>query len=237
MFSAGSWHSGGKYLWETREGSDDEVWLIFNSWMINDCLLFICSKTFSLGSQEHFNVKNGLNETHTNFTYLVPSDQAWEDIRKEHSSVYKVRCHLSSSSTEGFTSLFLDSLHGRLLLSDTPRAWETFESWIEDVPERHGQYCSVKYSDVKGSFYYRYRPQRLGMGWRWCEVPLWRWQPLWWMEVRERERSNFASLYHFIFRNCQPCQLRRSHCSDCQTEHRVHQWLHPSDRQGGGEGW
>ena len=81
----------------------------------------------------------------------------------------------------------LDSLHGRLLLSDTPRAWETFESWIEDVPERHGQYFSVKYSDVKGSFYYRYRPQRLGMGWRWCGVPLWRWQPLWWMEVRERE--------------------------------------------------
>ena len=62
--------------------------------MINDGLLFIFSKTFSLGKQEHFNVKNGLNESHSNFTYLVPSDQAWEDIKKEHASVYKVSSHL-----------------------------------------------------------------------------------------------------------------------------------------------
>ena len=39
-------------------------------------------------------MKNGLNNTQINFTYLVPSDQAWEDIKKEHASVYKVSSHL-----------------------------------------------------------------------------------------------------------------------------------------------
>ena len=64
--------------------------LIFNIQQENYFNLFTSSKTFSLGNQEHFNVKNGLNKTHLNFTYLVPSDQAWEDIKKEHASVYKV---------------------------------------------------------------------------------------------------------------------------------------------------
>ena len=47
-------------------------------------------KTFSLGNQEHFNQKNGFNKTELEFTYLVPSDQAWEEVRKEYASAYKV---------------------------------------------------------------------------------------------------------------------------------------------------
>ena len=106
-------------------------------------LLFTFSKTFSLGNQEHFNLKNGLNKTHINFTYLVPSDQAWEDIKKEHASVYKVPSFLCSVHTRFYPHLVLDSLHGRVLLPNTPRPGATSESWGQDVPERHGQYNSL----------------------------------------------------------------------------------------------
>ena len=48
-------------------------------------------KTFSLGNQENFNQKNGFNKTELEFTYLVPSDQAWEEVRKEYATAYKVK--------------------------------------------------------------------------------------------------------------------------------------------------
>jgi len=44
--------------------------------------------SYQLGEQEHFNEKLGMVEG--NYTYLVPSDQAWEKIRKEYSTAYKV---------------------------------------------------------------------------------------------------------------------------------------------------
>jgi len=48
------------------------------------------SKSYTLGTQEHFNLRNGFNKTDMKFTYLVPSDQAWEDVKKEHASAYKI---------------------------------------------------------------------------------------------------------------------------------------------------
>ena len=49
------------------------------------------SKTFELGNQEHFNTNNGFNKTDVQFTYLVPTDQAWEDLKSgEFASAYKV---------------------------------------------------------------------------------------------------------------------------------------------------
>lgn len=52
--------------------------------------LLIFSKSYTLGTQEHFNLRNGFNKTDMKFTYLVPSDQAWEDVKKEHASAYKI---------------------------------------------------------------------------------------------------------------------------------------------------
>ena len=50
-----------------------------------------CSKTFELGNQEHFNTNNGFNKTDVQFTYLVPTDQAWEDLKSgDFASAYKV---------------------------------------------------------------------------------------------------------------------------------------------------
>lgn len=43
---------------------------------------------FSLGNQDRFNAQ--LKESDRNFTYFVPSNQAWEKINREFSSAYKV---------------------------------------------------------------------------------------------------------------------------------------------------
>jgi len=49
------------------------------------------SKTFELGNQEHFNTNNGFNKTDVQFTYLVPTDQAWEDLKSgDFASAYKI---------------------------------------------------------------------------------------------------------------------------------------------------
>ena len=45
------------------------------------------SSAFSLGTQTHFN--EALNDTNTKFTYLVPSNRAWEKIGEEYASVHK----------------------------------------------------------------------------------------------------------------------------------------------------
>ena len=51
----------------------------------------IFSKTYQLGSQEHFNLNNGFNNSDLKFTYLVPTDQAWENLRTgDFASAYKV---------------------------------------------------------------------------------------------------------------------------------------------------
>ena len=46
------------------------------------------SKTFNLGKQEHFN--DQLNDTDLQFTFLVPTDQAWDQIQKDFATAYKV---------------------------------------------------------------------------------------------------------------------------------------------------
>lgn len=46
------------------------------------------SKTYTLGKQEHFN--DQLNKNDLKFTFLVPTDQAWEQIRKDYATAYKV---------------------------------------------------------------------------------------------------------------------------------------------------
>merc|ERR1712079_935245 len=49
------------------------------------------SKTFELGNQEHFNTNNSFNKTDVQFTYLVPTDQAWEDLKSgDFASAYKI---------------------------------------------------------------------------------------------------------------------------------------------------
>jgi uncharacterized surface protein with fasciclin (FAS1) repeats len=53
--------------------------------------MFFLSKTYQLGRQEHFNLKNGFNNSNLRFTYLVPTDQAWESLRTgEFASAYKI---------------------------------------------------------------------------------------------------------------------------------------------------
>jgi len=44
--------------------------------------------TFMLGEQEHFNSQLGSNTI--NYTYIVPSDTAWEEIKLQYSTAYKV---------------------------------------------------------------------------------------------------------------------------------------------------
>jgi len=46
------------------------------------------SKTFHLGAQEHFNDQFKLEDIQ--FTFLVPTDQAWEQIQRDFASAYKV---------------------------------------------------------------------------------------------------------------------------------------------------
>ena len=46
------------------------------------------SKTFNLGKQEHFN--DQLNNPDLQFTFLVPTDQAWDQIKKDFATAYKV---------------------------------------------------------------------------------------------------------------------------------------------------
>ena len=78
-------------------------------------------KTFSLGSQEDFNLKNGFNKTDMKFTFFVPSDQAWDQIKKQHASAYKVIT---------FSSLILISLLQILFMGD-------FYYQVHHVLERH----------------------------------------------------------------------------------------------------
>jgi len=48
-------------------------------------------KTFELGNQEHFNINNGFNKSEIKFTYLVPTDQAWEQLKTgDFASAYKI---------------------------------------------------------------------------------------------------------------------------------------------------
>ena len=47
------------------------------------------SKTFDLGKQEHFN--DQLRNEKMNFTYLVPTDQAWDQIKTDFATAYKVK--------------------------------------------------------------------------------------------------------------------------------------------------
>merc|ERR1711978_333190 len=46
------------------------------------------SSTFTLGAQDHFN--NMLDVKGSKFTYLVPSNEAWENIQGEMASTWKV---------------------------------------------------------------------------------------------------------------------------------------------------
>jgi len=46
------------------------------------------SNTFELGTQEHFN--DQLNRSDVAFTYLVPTNQAWEKLQKQYATAYKV---------------------------------------------------------------------------------------------------------------------------------------------------
>jgi len=46
------------------------------------------SKTFDLGKQEHFN--DQLRNEKMNFTYLVPTDQAWDQIKTDFATAYKI---------------------------------------------------------------------------------------------------------------------------------------------------
>ena len=50
--------------------------------------LFFYSSTFTLGAQDHFN--NMLDVKGSKFTYLVPSNEAWENIQGEMASTWKV---------------------------------------------------------------------------------------------------------------------------------------------------
>jgi uncharacterized surface protein with fasciclin (FAS1) repeats len=46
------------------------------------------SNTFDLGTQEHFNEQ--LNNKDVKFTYLVPTDQAWQKLKTEYATAHKV---------------------------------------------------------------------------------------------------------------------------------------------------
>ena len=46
------------------------------------------TKTFDLGNQEHFN--DDFKNTEEEFTYLVPTDKAWEEIQQEMATAHKV---------------------------------------------------------------------------------------------------------------------------------------------------
>ena len=45
------------------------------------------SNTFSLGNQEHFN--DQLSDMDEKFTFLVPSNKAWDEIREKYASAHK----------------------------------------------------------------------------------------------------------------------------------------------------
>jgi len=46
------------------------------------------TKTFQLGNQEHFN--DDFKRADGTFTYLVPTDRAWEHLRAQEATAYKV---------------------------------------------------------------------------------------------------------------------------------------------------
>ena len=50
--------------------------------------IYFHSSTFTLGAQDHFN--NMLDVKGSKFTYLVPSNEAWENIQGEMASTWKV---------------------------------------------------------------------------------------------------------------------------------------------------
>ncbi len=58
---------------------------------INGFCLFIhifCRKTYQLGHQDHFNRK--FDDTGLEYTYMVPSNTAWDQIQAQYSSAFKV---------------------------------------------------------------------------------------------------------------------------------------------------
>ena len=46
------------------------------------------TKTFDLGNQEHFN--DDFKNEEEKFTYLVPTDNAWEEVQQEMATAHKV---------------------------------------------------------------------------------------------------------------------------------------------------
>ncbi len=46
--------------------------------------------SYQLGEQERFNYKFGKKDT--TYTYLVPTNQAWEELRGKYATAYKVTC-------------------------------------------------------------------------------------------------------------------------------------------------
>ena len=62
--------------------------MVFNNYFFSRFYLFFYSSTFTLGAQDHFN--NMLDVKGSKFTYLVPSNEAWENIQGEMASTWKV---------------------------------------------------------------------------------------------------------------------------------------------------
>ena len=62
--------------------------LLLNNYFFHRFYLFFYSSTFTLGAQDHFN--NMLDVKGSKFTYLVPSNEAWENIQGEMASTWKV---------------------------------------------------------------------------------------------------------------------------------------------------
>ena len=50
--------------------------------------MYISRSVYSLGNQDHFN--DMLKDTDRNFTFIVPSNQAWNHIKDEYTSAHKV---------------------------------------------------------------------------------------------------------------------------------------------------
>ena len=62
---------------------------VFKAFLVNwKTHILIFRRTYELGEQEHFNTK--LGNSKEMFTYLVPTDKAWADIKHKYASAYKV---------------------------------------------------------------------------------------------------------------------------------------------------
>ena len=53
------------------------------------------TKTFDLGNQEHFN--DDFKNEEEKFTYLVPTDNAWEEVQQEMATAHKVGFFLTTT--------------------------------------------------------------------------------------------------------------------------------------------